>query len=417
MSDKKNNPDSLGEQELLGSFYEAPKNSHMASKDSGRDRKKTSSIDRANANNGSLSNKKRDISALIYILRLLIILILLVVGFFLTVQGIRLYQERLLVERPQKIPSAVMSEVPLMDSTAFTSEESLDFFKNQCVQWQDEETNLRAARELIKREYLDKALQRCNYVLSLNPSNREALELIADLYTRIDRQVEAINAYVRLLNLDYKQIAVQEKLIESLYFHEDYQAVVHLSGWYYEKAMFNERVHYLLFHSYKKLDRMDEALEIANRILKASPDFQEIALNRIEILMALKRFNETIAEFDRLQAKRYRDPIFYRNHAACFAQLGQIKDAVEVLGKAVNIFGRSEVLSWLQSPDYDKIRNDAYFTTFSVRVGGEKVSNQIKALADRQEDQAQGGESYLIKRNIESLDSITPQLNILDKND
>ena len=26
MSDKKNNPDSLGEQELLGSFYEAPKN-------------------------------------------------------------------------------------------------------------------------------------------------------------------------------------------------------------------------------------------------------------------------------------------------------------------------------------------------------------------------------------------------------
>ena len=181
--------------------------------------------------------------------------------------------------------------------------------------------------------------------------------------------------------------------------------------------MFNERVHYLLFHSYKKLDRMDEALEIANRILKASPDFQEIALNRIEILMALKRFNETIAEFDRLQAKRYRDPIFYRNHAACFAQLGQIKDAVEVLGKAVNIFGRSEVLSWLQSPDYDKIRNDAYFTTFSVRVGGEKVSNQIKALADRQEDQPQGSESYLIKRNIESLDSITPQLNILDKND
>ena len=63
--------------------------------------------------------------------------------------------------------------------------------------------------------------------------------------------VEAINAYIRLLNLDNKQLAVQEKLIEALYFHEDYQAVVQLSDWYYEKAMFNERVHYLLFRSYK----------------------------------------------------------------------------------------------------------------------------------------------------------------------
>ena len=95
----------------------------------------------------------------------------------------------------------------------------------------------------------------------MNPSNQEALELAADLYTRLDMMVEAINAYIRLLNLDYKQLAIQEKLIEALYFHEDYQAVVQLSDWYYEKAIFNERVHYLLFHSYKKLDRMEEALK------------------------------------------------------------------------------------------------------------------------------------------------------------
>ena len=96
------------------------------------------------------------------------------------------------------------------------------------------------------------------------------------------------------LNLDNKQLAVQEKLIEALYFHEDYQAVVQLSDWYYEKAMFNERVHYLLFRSYKKLNRTEEALEIATRILKASPDFVEVASDRIEILIILKRFDEAI---------------------------------------------------------------------------------------------------------------------------
>ena len=72
------------------------------------------------------------------------------------------------------------------------------------------------------------------------------------------------------------------------------------------------------------------------------------------------------------KAKRYRDPLFYRDYASCFAQLGQVKDAVEVLGKAVNIFGRSQVISWLLSSDYDKIRNDSYFNTFYIRVGGQE---------------------------------------------
>lgn len=415
MSDKKDNPDFPGEQEWVGSFYGVPKNPQSPSTDVARDRKKTSSIDRANANDGRLSNKKRDISALVYTLRLLIILVLLVGGFLLVRVGIGLYQERLLIEQQREIPPAVMSEVPLTKSTKFDSEKSIHFFTNQCVKWEDEAANLRAAHELIKRDYLEKALERCNYVLSLNPSNKEALEMAADLYIRLDKLVEAINAYIRLLNLDYKQLTVQEKLIEALYFHEDYQAVIQLSDWYYEKAMYNEQVHYLLFRSYKELDQIEAALKIANRILKASPDFVEVANDRIEILIVLQRFNEAIEEFDRLQGKRYRDPLFYRDYASCYAHLGQIKDAVEVLGKAVNIFGRSQVISWLASSDYDKIRSDPYFNTFSIRVGGEEVTSQIKLLTENRQNDYQVDKSYLINENFENRETITPQLNILDR--
>ena len=172
MSDKKDSPNFSGEQEWIGSFYAAPKNPDAASTDIGRDRKKTNSIDRANANDGSLSNKKRDISALVYVLRLLIILVLLVGGFLLVRIGVGLYEERLLNEQQQVIPSTVMSEVPLTKSTKFDSEKSIDFFTKQCVRWEDEATQFRTAHELIKRDYIEKALERCNYVLSLNPSNQ-----------------------------------------------------------------------------------------------------------------------------------------------------------------------------------------------------------------------------------------------------
>ena len=43
-----------------------PRNPHGTNTDLARDRKKTSSIDRAHPNDGRLSNKKRDISALVY---------------------------------------------------------------------------------------------------------------------------------------------------------------------------------------------------------------------------------------------------------------------------------------------------------------------------------------------------------------
>ena len=103
----------------------------------------------------------------------------------------------------------------------------------------------------------------------------------------------------------------------------------------------------------------------------------------------LQRFDEALVEFDRLQTKRYRDPLFYRDYASCFAQLGRVKDAVEVLGKAVNIFGRSQVISWLVSSDYDKIRSDSYFNTFSIRVGGEEVMSQLQVLTKSRVNQKQ----------------------------
>ena len=145
---------------------------------------------------------------------------------------------------------------------------------------------------------------------------------------------------------------------------------------------------------------MEEALETATRILKASPDFLEVASDRIEILIILKRFGEAIGEFDRLQAKRYRDPQFYRDYASCFAQLGQVKDAVEVTGKAVNIFGRSQVISWLLSSDYDKIRNDSYFNTFYIRVGGQEVKSQMQILTENRLNKKQADENFKINERM-----------------
>ena len=51
----------------------------------------------------------------------------------------------------------------------------------------------------------------------------------------------------------------------------------------------------------------------------------------------------------------------YYNLAVCYAKMSDANQAVETLTRATSLFGRDFVRSWLQSPDFDNIRNERIF--------------------------------------------------------
>ena len=84
MSDNKEYRENASEEEWIGSFYGSSKSSKNKLDIK---HKKTNTIDKRNHKDGKLANSRRDISALNYILRLFIVIIILIIFFGLIIFG------------------------------------------------------------------------------------------------------------------------------------------------------------------------------------------------------------------------------------------------------------------------------------------------------------------------------------------
>lgn len=384
MSRDSNNKDTSQNSDWLGSFYGG--NRSLETSGSLQTRKREiSSIDKKHSKDGKLANKKRDISATIYIIRLLMICILVLVGFFLLSKGVSLYEERMSLEKKSQALPVVMMEAQI-PTTQFELDNTSLFFEKQCDEWQQELQEIRSINDLLKRENYEIALYKCNEMLIKNPANEVVLKMITDIYIDMGKYVEAINSTIRLLNIDNTSDDLKVKLIQSVFAHRDYTAVLQLTDWYYSNATFNPKIHLLLLDSQIELEKYEEAIITADRLLNSDVDVLHIYNQKIAALTKLEKYKEALDIYDNVYEQRYRDPSFYRGYAICFVKLNDVKKSVEVLGKAVNIFGREVVLSWLAAPEYDDQRNDTYFNMFVVRVGGQAVAQQMRnVMLERRE--------------------------------
>ena len=384
MNKDSNDKDTSQNGDWLGSFY-GGKSSLETNELIPIRSKKILTIDKKHSKDGKLANKKRDLSALIYILRLLIICILILAGFFLLIKGVALYEERMSLEKKSQTLPVVMMETRIPTTQLDLDNTSL-FFEKQCNEWQQEVQETRSIKELLKRDNYELALDKCNQMLIKNPANEVVLKLITDIYIGMGRYVEAINSTIRLLNIDNSNDHLKVKLIQSVFAHDDHVAVLQLTDWYYRNANFNPDVHLLLLDSQIELGKYEEAVITADRLLNSDVDVLHIYNQKIIALTNLEKYKEALDIYDNVYEQRYRDPSFYREYAICFVKLDDIKKSVEVLGKAVNIFGREVVLSWLAAPEYDVQRDDIFFNTFVVRVGGQAVAEQMRnVMVERRE--------------------------------
>ena len=80
----------------------------------------------------------------------------------------------------------------------------------------------------------------------------------ADIFLELNRPIEAVNAYIRLINLNQDNADLIEKLIKSLFELGDYRSVINLSDWYYTSYVFNEDIHYLMYQSCIKVKNITE---------------------------------------------------------------------------------------------------------------------------------------------------------------
>lgn len=210
--------------------------------------------------------------------------------------------------------------------------------------------------------YLDRAVQ-------LNPNSAEALKDLGEVYLRIRERESAMNVLARSLSLKPDQPTTQYSLgMLFLEAGDARQAATHL-GLARTYGLRHSGVLVNLGRAYLNLTQVDEALEVLNELLRASPQdgslhvevgkifFENLFYEEAKPPLAraweltpgsyeagfylaltnylLEKPEETLKVLQELRAKGKRSSEVENLLGAVYAKLGQMDEAVELLKKAI----------------------------------------------------------------------------------
>jgi len=324
----------------------------------------------------------RERVALIAVIKAAITLLFLFILFFMLWKGIKLYEESIWMEnQPAQEVSPVMNEVALVDEFDISAQNAKESFSERLEVWSETERLLRSVGELLLRNNVDDAIDRCQQILRMDPAHIGALQYLGELYFQKSMFVEAVNTYIRLLSVDPSRNDFQLALLKSLDAYGDAESTISVAQWYQSKNIYNEDVQRYLANAYYSQEKYVEAAAAYERVLKDSPR-DIVVLEALSIAyMRLEQFDKALTVLKKLVSIEYRDPLFYRRLAYCHAQLGQGTETVQVLGKSAHLFGADTVAMWMQDPLMDPIRRNRDFQLFADTVMTEEYRKYLEQMA------------------------------------
>ncbi len=334
----------------------------------------------------------REKMALVAILRATITIILLIIAFFMLWKGIQLYEESIWMEnQPAPEAAPVMQDVALVEDFDISAESAQSSFSDRIDVWKETERLVRSVGDLLVRDHVDQAIDRCQQVLKLDPAHIGALNYLGQLYFEKEMYVEAVNTYIRLLSVDPSRTDFQLALLKSLDAYGDPDATIRVARWYQDQNIYNEDVQRYMANAYFKKEQYADATTAYERVLKDSPRDVTVLANQAIAYMRLEEFDKALASLEKQVVISFRDPVCYKRIAVCYAQLGKGEEAVQILGKAAHLFGADTAGMWIQDPMMDPVRGNRTFQMFADTVVTEEYRKYLEQMAQAMEHQKEEG--------------------------
>ena len=141
----------------------------------------------------------------------------------------------------------------------------------------------------------------------------------------------------------------------------NYPASLAVAKWILETDPNSIDANEIAANAYLNTDRKGLAVSHLRKIVLIERD-NPFAKNKLAMTYTqMGEHVKAIQLFSELLADNTADSMTYYNLAVCYAKMSDANQAVETLTRATSLFGRDFVRSWLQSPDFDNIRNERIF--------------------------------------------------------
>lgn len=333
------------------------------------------------------SNRASDWVLAKLLLRAVLIVVLLVGGFFALKLVLDLTAEPSDKEKQRWEASVAVMEktsmpVGVSAGTSVSKELVVDpaLIEQRLGQWDLAARLLRSAEAFALRGVDEDAIQRLEQALRIAPDNSAAQKLLVEIYMRRGRYAEAVPLCLRLLDQNSQQPNLQMNLLQALMADGQHAAGVMLADWMLQDQPNDARVLAIAAIGQVKLGNQETALALFKRVLEneaknsdALEGCGKIYFDRKDYLNAAPHY----LELTKINPK----PDYYQMLARCYAQQDEVGKALIFMGQAVGLFGGATVASWFRDPLFDPVRENSEFRAFTDRIIGVEGRKAIEAIS------------------------------------
>ena len=290
--------------------------------------------------------------------------ILLLAGFLLALIYAHRHPE--LFSRPAKTPppSAPPAPPPALvgaPQAGDTVSVPASGIRELIIEWTGARRALNDAASLQREGQVEEAVVRLKAALVRNPGDLDLLTALAELHVQQRTFGEASDVLLRVLAADPERTSARLLLAQCLDEQRRHEDALAVCRWMLEKDPYAIDVHQMAAHACLATGKNDEAVDHLKKVTGVqrdnTPAFNMLA-QAYSSLGDFAQAEEVLQQVLKLDGK---DSAGYYNLAVCRAHRGSATGAVEVLNRAVSLFGAPFVASWAASPEFTAISTNAVF--------------------------------------------------------
>jgi tetratricopeptide (TPR) repeat protein len=340
-----------------------------------------------------INNRASDWAIAVLLLRAVLIIVLLVGGFFaLKLVLTRIAEPSDKEKQRWKAAAAVMeqSSGPGVISAGTPAEQELvvdpALIEQRLEQWDLAAQLLRSAEALALRGVDEDAIQRLLQALRSVPDNQAAQKLLVDIYMRRGRYAEAVPPCLRLLDQNSQQPDLKLSLLKALMASGQTAAGVMLADRMLLDQPNDAGVLSIAAAGQIKTGNQGAALALFKRVLENDDKNRDALQGCGKIYFDQNDYQNAVPYYLELTKL---DPRldYYQMLARCYAQQNEAGKAVIFMGQAAGLFGGVTISSWFRDPLFDPVRETTEFRSFTDRIIGVESRKAIEAINKRETEE------------------------------
>ncbi|MCX6998372.1 MAG: tetratricopeptide repeat protein [Kiritimatiellaeota bacterium] len=269
---------------------------------------------------------------------------------------------------PKETAAAPVAPAPVHLGVAETERWDLYQMRAAIDTWRQAPDKLQQAHDLRLRGHVDSAQQALEQLRKDNPDNLELQLELAQIYLEKNQFRRATDLLLRVLNMDPARESARIALVSAYAQLARHDMALALAQWILESKPDAVLAHRVAAAAYRHQGRAEQELLHLRRWVALEPASAEAACQIAETLTRLRAYDKAQPLWEEIVKKYPDNADAFRLLAVCYAQQAQTEKSVEILVRALSLFGAPRVADWFADKGFDGIRDQKLFSILQKQL-------------------------------------------------